>query len=257
MNLEDKLIKELQSNEKIVHVLPLSELQQEWEAVKGSVKKTAGYVTPVMDATVAAKLINDFGVSTGKVVIKQYAGKEYVIFKGLPGNRKVFKGTRYLAKNPKVVRMAIGPKGVVKAVKGGFVITVVLSVGIEVFDYLIRDNATLSELLGTVTGDLVKIGLSAIAGAVAGMVVGSAAVIGTVAAAPLIAAVAVGIATGYLLDKIDSRFGATQALIRGYKQIGINLKEIEWEINRNMNYLERNPWMIPCLFGPCPGVRGY
>lgn len=257
MNLEKKLVTELQNNEQTIHVLPLAELQQEWEAVKGSAKNVANYIAPTIDATVAARLISEFGISTGKVIVKKYAGKDYVIFKGLPGNRKIFKGNRYLTKNPKVVRMAVGPKGVVKAVKGGFVITVVLSVGIEVFDYIIRDNAALSELLGTVTGDLIKIGLSAIAGAVGGLVVGSAAVIGSVAAAPLIAAVAVGIATGYLLDKIDSRFGATQALIRGYKQIGIDLKNIEYEINRNINYLEDNPWMITCLFGPCSGVRGY
>jgi hypothetical protein len=257
MNLEDKLVTELKNNEQIIHVMPFAELQQEWDGLKDSVKDVANYVAPAKDASVAAKLLSDFGISPGKVLVKQYAGKDYVIFKGLPGNRKVFKGTRYLAKNPNVVRMAVGPKGVMKAVKGGFVLTVVLSVGIEVFDYIIRDNATLSELLGTVTGDLVKIGLSTIAGAVAGLVVGSAAVIGSVAAAPLIAAIAVGVATGYFLDKIDSRFGATQALIRGYKQIGINLREIEYEINRNINYLEKNPWMIPCLFGPCPGVLGY
>lgn len=261
MNLDDKLVSELQSKEQIIHVLPLHELQQESgtfsETLKDAGKTVAGYVSPFIDATVAAKLIHDFGISTNKVLIKQYAGKEYVIFKGYPGNRNYIKGTTYLTKNPKVVRMAIGPKGIIKSVKGGFAITVVLSVGIEVFDYIIRDNAVLSELLGTVTSDLVKIGLSSIAAAAAGLVVGSSVVIGSVAAAPLIAAIAVGVATGLLLNKIDKRFGATQALIRGYKQLGIEIDKIKWEINRNINYLEDNPWMIPCLFGPCYGMRGY
>jgi hypothetical protein len=257
MNLEDKLTTELQNNEHILHVLPLEELHLEYEALKNGAKTAAGYVSPAIDSRTASKLIQEFGISTGKVLIKQYGTKEYVIFKGLAGNRKIFKGTRYLTKNPNVVRMAVGPKGVIKSVKGGFVVTVVLSVGIEVFDYIIRDNAVLSELLGTVTGDLVKIGLSSIAAAAAGMIVGSSAILGSVAAAPLIAAIAVGVATGLLLNKIDKRYGATQALIRGYHQIGITLKEIEWEINRNINYLEDNPWMIPCLFGPCPGIVGY
>ncbi|MEJ2423968.1 MAG: hypothetical protein P8101_05825 [Candidatus Thiodiazotropha sp.] len=260
MKLDDKLVKELQNNEQIIHVVPAQELQQEWEwaTTKDGVKTGAGFVSPFLDSIVAAKLIRNFGFMTsGKVLIKQYKGKEYVIFKGMPGVRKVFKGTRYLTNNPNVVRMAIGPKGIIKSVKGGFVITMVLSVGIELFDYIIRDTATLSELLGTVTSDLIKIGLSSIAGAVAGLTVGSAAVIGSIAAAPLIAAIAVGVVTGYLLDKLDKRIGATNALIRGYEQIGIKLDEIKWEINRNINYLEDNPWMIPCLFGPCTGIRGY
>lgn len=67
------------------------------------------------------------------MVIKEYLGKKYVLFKGLAGQRKALKGRRYLAQNPKVVRMAVGPTGVVKSVKGGFILSAVLSVGIEVF----------------------------------------------------------------------------------------------------------------------------
>lgn len=138
-----------------------------------------------------------------------------------------------------------------KSVKGGFVVTVVLSVGIEVFDYFIRDTATLSNLLGTVTGDLMKIGLSTIEAAAAGLAVGASAALGSVAAAPLIAAIAVGILTGFALDKIDKKYGATQALIKGYERIGINLSNIKWEINNGFRQIEKNPSLIQCLFAPC------
>ena len=112
-------------------------------------------------------------------------------------------------------------------------------------------------MLGVVTTDLIKIGLSSIAGAVAGLLVGSMVTVGTVAAAPFIAAIAVGIVTGLALDEIDERLGATQALIRAYKKIGIRLDEIKYETSKNLNYLEKNPQLIPCLFGPCFGVKGY
>ena len=59
--------------------------------------------------------------------------------------------------------------------------------------YFIRDEATLSALIGRVTSDLFKIGVSSIAAVTAGLFAGSAAVIGGVAAAPLIAAIAVGL----------------------------------------------------------------
>ncbi|MBT0961109.1 hypothetical protein [Denitromonas iodatirespirans] len=60
-----------------------------------------------------------------------------------------------------------------------------------------------------------------------------------------------------MLDQIDKRFGATQALIDAYRRAGVRLDEITWEIHRNLDFLERNPQYIPCLFGPCSVVRGY
>lgn len=249
MNVEDKLVEELGSNEQVLQVVPYDDLTKERPALKPQVKTLAGFASTANDSFIAAKLLREFGFQSNKVIVKTYAGKKYVIFKGYPGVRKIFRGTRYLTQNPKVVRMAIGPKGVAKSVSGGFVVTVVLSVGIEVFDYLIRDTATLSYLLGTITGDLIKIGLSSIAAAVAGLAVGTSAVIGTVAAAPLILAVAVGVLTGFVLNKIDNKIGATAALIAAYKKMGKDLKKIEYEAARWHDYFETNPDEIMRLFG--------
>jgi len=118
----------------------------------------------------------------------------------------------------------------------------------------LKDESSLAELLGNLSADFVKIGLSSVAGIAAGMAVGGAAVLGSVAAAPLIAAIAVGVLT---LDKIDKRFGATAALIQGYKQIGMDLANMKYEINRHLNYYERNPQMLQCLFTPCWGTYSY
>lgn len=248
MNLQGMLVKDLQANEQVVQIVTLDDLINEY---KSTAKKLANWVAPALDAIAVAKIINELGFSTNKVVIKTYAGKKYIIFKGTSGNRKVLRGTRYLVSNPKVVRMAVGPKGLAKSIKSGFVITTVLSVGIEVFDFFIKDSSTLSELLGTVSADLIKIGLSTIAATVAGMLVGASAILGSIAAAPLIAAVAVGVLTGLLLDRIDDRFGATRALIEGYKQMGENLDAMVEEFNRGMNAIEKNPSLIECLFAPC------
>jgi hypothetical protein len=249
MNVEDKLVEELGRNEQVLQVVAYDELIKERQALKPQAKTVAGFASTANDSFIAAKLLREFGFQSNKVIVKTYAGKQYVIFKGYPGVRKVFRGTRYLTQNPKVVRMAIGPKGIAKSVSGGFVLTVVLSVGIEVFDFLIRDTATLSQLLGTITGDLIKIGLSSIAAAVAGLAVGASAVVGTVAAAPLLAAIAVGVLTGYVLNKIDSKTGATAALIAAYKQMGKDLRQMEYEAARWYDYFETNPGEIMRLFG--------
>ncbi len=251
MNVEKRLVQELRNNEHVIQIVPLDDIEKEYLELKSLAKNVAGYVSPFSDSLQAAKIIKEFGISTEKVVIKNLGGKKYLIFKGYSGQRNVLKGTRYLATNPKVVRMAIGPKGIVKSVKGGSVITVILSVGIEVFDYFIRDTATLSELLGTITGDLVKIGLTSIASVVAGLLVGSAAVIGSSVAAPLIAAIAVGVVTGYALNKIDEKLGATKALIKGYEEMGYKLSEMKWELNRELRVLKKKPWLFNCFFAPC------
>lgn len=190
------------------------------------------------------------------MIIKEYSdGKKYVILKGYAGTREIFRGTRYLINNPTIIRMAIGPKGIISSAKQGTLVGFVLSVGLEVFEYLINDEATISSLLGTVSTDIIKIGLSAIAGAAMGLAVGSFAILGTVGAAPLIAAIIVGVVTGKVLDKIDSKYGVTKAIIQAYKEIGINLNEIEYKFNRNLNWLNSNPEMIKCLFSPCSGTR--
>lgn len=168
MNKKNELLRKLQNNEHILQVIPFDKFKKEWETVKGALKSTAQSLSPTKDTLTAVQLLKDFGL-TGKLVLKEYGGKTYVILKGVPGSRKIFRGTRYLASNPKVVRMAVGPKGISKSVKGGFVLTIILCTGIEIFNYVINDRATLAELCGNITSDLIKIGISSICAAVAGL----------------------------------------------------------------------------------------
>ncbi|SIQ57781.1 hypothetical protein [Marinobacterium stanieri] len=255
MNYEQKLEKDLRQNETVIHVIEALTLTQEYQHTKGNLKS---YTAATLDSITAARIIKELGFSAEKVEIRTYSnGKKYVIFKGYPGERKILKGTKYLVNNPDVVRLAIGPKGIVESAKSGFVISFILSSGLEVFDYLIQDGYTLSRLLGTLSSDLIKIGLASIAAAAAGLVAGSIAIIGSTAAVPLIAAIAVGIITGSALEIIDRRLGATKALIKGYEKIGIKLKEIEYEYNNNIALIERKPNLIFCLFAQCPEITGY
>lgn len=227
MTVKQELVQELKKNENVLQIFPYDELVKEWQARKEYLKTGWGYVAPLDDLATATKIMRDLGV-LGKISVKKYAGKTYVIFKGLPGQREIITGTRYLASNPKVIRLAVGPKGVMKSVKGGFILTAVLFVGIEVFNFFLNDEATLSELLGTISSDLIKLGIASICAVLAGLAIGSVAVIGSVAAVPLIATVAVGILIGKILDVIDEETGATAALIKAYERAGINITSA-WE----------------------------
>lgn len=248
MGKKDQFINELRSNEHIVQIISWDGLVKEWEVKKGIAKISANYVSPANDSVTAARLLKEFGLS-GKVVMRRYAGKEYVIFKGHPELRRVFKGTRYSATHPTVVRMAIGPKGVIGKVKGGFVLSVVLCAGVNIFDFFIRDEATLCELLGTMSSDLIKIGVSSIAAAVAGLAAGSVAILSGVAAAPIIVAIGVGILTTLFIDHVDEKTGATRALIQAYEEAGMGFKKAAETISsipkRSLReYYRWERWMI-------------
>jgi len=116
---------------------------------------------------------------------------------------------------------------------------------------LIRDTSTLAQLLGHVTGDLIKIGLSSLAAAAVGLATGASVILGSSAVIPLMVAIAVGVATGYALGEIDKKFGATKALIKAYENIGLDLDKIKWEFNRTMYLIENEPGFAEGLFAPC------
>jgi len=110
MNLEEKLVQELKDNEHVIQIVPVQELFNEWEAMKGLAEVGAATIAPLIDSTKAFKIIKELGISANKVIVKNYLGKQYLILKGYSGKREILTGTRYLTANPKVVRMAIGPK---------------------------------------------------------------------------------------------------------------------------------------------------
>ena len=256
MNLEQKLVRDLANNEHIIHVLPYDECKLEYEETKGHLKTTANIASPIKDSNYAVRLLKEFGYKNNQIVMKRsYGGKEYIIFKGHPGNRQIIKGTRYLKDNPKIVRMVIGPKGVAKSIKCGFVITFVLCAGVEIFDYIINDIVTLSNLLGIITSDQIQIGISSFAAAVAGIAAGSIAVIGSSVAAPFIIAIGVGICTTWALGKIDKNLGVTKALIESYRKAGVKLSEIEYSVEKWYNFLENNPVALKQVFGAFGRVR--
>lgn len=102
MNREEELIQELQSNEHIVQVVEAEELAFEWQNIRRSADLVADNASTVLDLATARTAIRELGgISPGKVIIKQYAGKEYVIFKGNPRDRLILRGTRYLTSNPR------------------------------------------------------------------------------------------------------------------------------------------------------------
>lgn len=192
-----------------------------WKEYGENWHTVANYFSATDDAMLIRKLVRETGIR-GRCYFKSYNGKLHVVFKGYPGLRRVLTGTKYGVLHPKVVGLGIGKAGVAKSVKGGTIVSVVLLTVWNIVDYVIRDEATLGQMLGGIAGDVSK---ALIAGGV-GYAAGSAAVaLGmTVAAGPLVIAVVVGLGVGWALDALDQKYRFTERL---QKQLDEGIAEME------------------------------
>lgn len=180
-------------------------LEKLMEAVLGSASSG-------VDAVKAQRVMRDFR-GMGQYREQIHHGKRYIIFKGNPRVRSVFRGTRYLATNPLIVSMGIGHLGAANTVKAGGILTLVLLVPFRVGQAILSDERTMTWLVGTLAADVIKVV------AVAGLMVMGALVIGVifkgVVAASLLGAVFVGIISSRIVDSVDKQLGLTDKLITG------------------------------------------
>ena len=187
------------------------------------------WTSPVKDslgsARVFYKMARDFASWKGAQVYfsKSSAGNDLVTFKGWPAGRKIITGTRYRLDNPKIIELQIGKPGIRAAAKDSARFGVYLVVAVDVADYILRDNATLGQLLGSLTVDIPSVVLASAVGAaagsfVAGTSVAGLAAIGSLACGPFLVAFAVGVVVGYALYKLDEHFHLTDKLSALYDQ---------------------------------------
>lgn len=195
-------------------------VQTAWKKIKGKVGVGANYYSTADDAVTMAKLVGDLGSFGAKAYIKTYQGKPHIILKGYPGLRKVLTGTTYGIKNPKVVSMGLGKAGAIKAAKQGGILTIVLLSAYRVVDYVLTDEATLSQLVGTLATDIVKVGIATGASIALAAAVGAA----TFAVGPILAVVVMGIGMSMLLDHLDTEYKITERVVAGLDELGDDAK---------------------------------
>lgn len=226
-----ELQQKIQSNTHEVYVVSFEEMdaiiksspkgqkasvQAAWQKIKGKVGVGASYYASADDAVTMTKLIGDLGGVGTRAYIKSYGGKPHIILKGHAGLRTVLTGTKYGIKNPKVISMGLGKSGAVAAARQGGIFTVVLLSAYRVADYFLTDQATLSQLIGTLATDVVKVGIAT----GAAILVASSAVVATFAVGPIIAVVVVGVTVSALLEIADNRLGITNRIIAGLDEMG-------------------------------------
>lgn len=189
-----------------------------WEKLRGSIGNGASYYSLGDDIVTLTKLMSDLGAIGTRAYVKSYNGKPHIILKGYPGLRRVLTGTKYGIKNPKVITMGLGRAGAVHAAKTGGIISVVLLSAFRVADYFLRDQSTLSRLIGSLATDVVKVGITV--GSSIALISGMTAVGVTVAVGPIAAVVAVGLLGSMGLEYLDKRYKITDKLIDALEQVG-------------------------------------
>ncbi|PSW22754.1 hypothetical protein C9I94_18390 [Photobacterium swingsii] len=200
-------------------------------------RTASGYVAASLDSNILRKLVKDLGF-TGRAYEKKVNGKKYVIFKGRPGQRKIFTGTKYLSNNAKVVDMIVGQKGIKTSAIQGARLTIFLTVPLIVLQHVLKDRFLLNELVGDLSVSLIKIGISSIVGAV--FATGTTAIT-TIAAAPVALAIVVGLAVSYALDRLDKEYRITERLAKLLEDKTMKqVKKTAWEVEDRLRWQTAN-----------------
>ncbi|MFT6188817.1 MAG: hypothetical protein ACJAW8_000690 [Oleispira sp.] len=246
-NEEKKVIKhKIQSNQHEVFVVSFAEMdailrssqklwddgmKSAWSKVKGKTEFGASYYASADDLRTISKLVGDLGGFTTKAYVKNYGGKPHIVIKGYPGLRKVFTGTKYGIKNPKVVTMGLGSAGAVHAAKSGGILSVILLTGCRVIDYFLTDSATLTQLVGSLATDIVKVGIATAASIAAASFAGFAI---TVAVGPIVAVLVAGVVASIALSALDTHYGITDKIIKGLDEVGEDIESYIKRIKLNV-----------------------
>ncbi len=213
----------------------LPQIKSAWQKLKGKAEFGASYYASADDLRTLSKLVGDLGGFASKTYVKTYGGKPHIILKGHPWLRRILTGTKYGIKNPKVITMGLGKAGAIHAAKSGGILSIVLLSTYRVADYFLTDNATLSQLIGSLATDVVKVGIAtgaSIAAASAFVAMGF-----TIAIGPIAAVVVVGVVTSMFLSSIDEHYGITDRVIIGLDDIG---KGIEGRVEQAKQSLYQN-----------------
>lgn len=163
----------------------------------------------------ASMLANDAYLFTRTLIALRLAGARtyvkatpkgtYIIITGRAGFRgNLLQGTRFLTTNPRMVQMGLGMRGLQGVARGGFILSLVVGIGVETLDFIFNDEKTMHDLVGGIGVEAVKAGLATMVGISIG---GAFAVSTTTLAILPLAFMALAVfVSGIFLNEIDKIF---------------------------------------------------
>ncbi len=174
------------------------------------------------DAFAITRTLNAIGMSGITSYVKTTATGTYIIIKGYSARRSAaLQGTRYLATHPKMIQLGLGMKSLQGIAKGGFILGVVVSSGIELMDFMFNNEKTMYDLVGGIGVEAVKGGLGALAAYGFAAYIGGVAT--TIAIAPAFIMALVAVAAGTVLNVADAKYGIKGKVIAALRMAPENL----------------------------------
>ncbi|MFW1473083.1 hypothetical protein ACEWBL_09775 [Vibrio parahaemolyticus] len=138
------------------------------------------------------------------------------------------------APTPIIANFAVGSKQVIQSIKSGTIITVVLVSSFRALEHFFSENnkTTLLSLFGTITSDIIKLGISSAIAAIAVKGISGATAIFALTSGPLFLAIGASLVVGNILNHIDNKYEITQKFkLALEKTLNESLKKEEMRIN--------------------------
>ncbi|ENV5997891.1 hypothetical protein ACFJ92_002374 [Vibrio parahaemolyticus] len=138
------------------------------------------------------------------------------------------------APTPIIANFAVGSKQVIQSIKSGAIITVVLVSSFRALEHFFSENnkTTLLSLFGTITSDIIKLGISSAIAAITVKGISGATTIFALTSGPLFLAIGVSLVVGNILNHIDNKYEITQKFkLALEKTLNESLKKEEMRIN--------------------------
>ncbi len=135
---------------------------------------------------------------------------------------------------PIIANFAVGSKQEIQSIKSGTIITVVLVSSFRALEHFFSENnkTTLLSLFGTITSDIIKLGISSAIAAIAVKGISGATTIFALTSGPLFLAIGVSLVVGNILNHIDNKYEITQKFkLALEKTLNESLKKEEMRIN--------------------------
>lgn len=196
-----------------------------WKQERRKLELSAGFYASGQDGLLLAKLVGALGGAGAQAYVRHYGGKPHIVLKGYAGRRALLTGTRYGVSHPKVVSLGLGRLAAQNAARSGGVLTIYLLTGYRVLDYFLSDQGTLTQLIGGLAADVVKVGVTVGAALGAEALLAAIPVMSVYAIGPLAVVFVVGLAVAVSLELLDQQFQFTPKLIRTLEELEAGASE--------------------------------
>ena len=188
------------------------------------------------DAIAISKTLQAIGMAGITSYVKTTASGTYIIIKGYSAKRSgALTGTRYLATNPVVMKLGLGVQSLKGIAKGGFILGLVVSSGIEVTDFIFNDQKTMFDLVGGIGVEAVKCGLGSLVAYSLASAVGA---MTAIAVAPLVVMAIAVLVAGVALNALDNHYSIKSRVVAALKATPENI-----EVGLYKIAAEANDWL--------------